>query len=129
MAYEVPDALDFKQRFPAFGCVADATITAAIAETGSFVDETWMEEDYATAILYLAAHFLYQEGALAGSEAGGPGMTSGPVRRVKVGDVETEFAAPAQGSSGDQDLMSTVWGKRFLDLRKRNVPAVLVIDR
>lgn len=134
MPYTLPTATDFKTRFPEFGVVTDALIDLIIAEeTSNFVDETWPEADYQPAIRFLTAHILTKEGEPARTESGGGSgpASSAPVKRAKVGDVETEFAVEASssgsGSTGsDQDFSSTYYGQQFLIIRNRNFQAVAV---
>jgi hypothetical protein len=51
------------------------------------------------------------------------------VKRRKVGDVEVEFATPGS-SSGEGDssgYLATIYGKAFLELLRKNFPAVAVV--
>ena len=100
MAYVPPTAADLKARFPEFTDVSDTLVNLILAEASAQVGETWIERDRKPATLYLAAHMLAMEGEPGRSAGGTGGGTSGPVRRRKVGDVETEFAgfgSPAGG--------------------------------
>jgi hypothetical protein len=128
MPYTPPDAAAVKARFPEFADVADARITAVIEEAMRWVDESWLEADYAPAIRFLTAHMLATEGALVSPSA--PTATSGPVTSDKIGDASTSWAARAgvAGRAGsDADLATTAYGERFLELRSANHPAVVVV--
>lgn len=120
MSHTVPTAAAFKARHVAFATVADGTVDAFLAEASRSVSTEWIEADYADAIMYLAAHLMQEEGAAGGQSSV---AAAGPIKRVKADTVEIEYA----GLFGlDHALGSTVYGRRFLALRDRNVPRVLV---
>ena len=129
MVYVPPTAAELKARFPEFTDVSDTLVNLILAEASAQVGETWLERDRKPATLYLAAHMLAMEGEPARSAGGTGGGTSGPVRRRKVGDVETEFAGfgggAVDGSMSNYGL--TAYGLRFLDLLRKNFPAVAVV--
>lgn len=138
--YTLPDAELFKTRFPAFDNVPDGLVAMLIDEMSDHVDNRWRDKDYQPAILYLVAHRLTLEGepqrsdaaaaAAAGSGAGA--TTSGKIKKVKVDDTETEFfeggrdqvaldATALRNVQGDAlDFSLTPYGRRFLQLRRRN---------
>lgn len=121
MSHAIPSAADFKARHPKFATVADGMVTAMLAEASRSVSTCWAEEDYGDAIMYLAAHLIAEE-----NSAGGPSAASkaGPIKRVKADTVEIEYMG---GVMSDAALGATIYGRRFLELRRRNVPAVLVV--
>jgi len=131
MAYVPPTASDLKQRFPEFTAVSDTLVNLILAEASAQVGETWLERDRKPATLYLAAHMLASEGrdAAAAGVVGGDAVT-GPLKRRKVGDVEAEFAG-VSSSSGDgssaSEYASTAYGLRYLELMRRNFPAVAIV--
>lgn len=121
MAHVVPSLSDFRARHTSFSTVADATVEAMLTEASSYVSECWSETDYGPAILYLAAHMISEEQSAGGATAA---SKAGPIKRVKADTVEIEYMG---GSMSDAALEGTVYGRRFLMLRRRNVPAVLVV--
>lgn len=135
MAYVPPTAADLKARFPEFAPVSDTLVNLILAEAIPQVGETWLERDRFPATLYLAAHMLAMEGEPMRS-IGGSGSTdwmNGPIKRDKVGDVETEFAGfnlgggeGASGASGSEYAL-TRYGQMYLSLLRRNFPAVAVV--
>lgn len=133
MPYEIPTIEQFRTKFPTFSGVPDPTIGAALGEASASVDQSWIEADYQPAILYLAAHILTVDGALfdaLGSGAVGGVIAAGQVAEAKVGDVQVKLAGPAGGSSGAggaSGLRSTGYGLRYLDLLRRNQPAVALV--
>lgn len=117
MAYTVPTADDFRTRFPRFAAVADAPIDALIAEASAHVDDSWLEQDYATAILYLVAHLYQQEQGVAASR--------GTIVSESFGPMSTSYAPTIP--TGGLNFGATEYGRRFQELQSRNFPAVLVV--
>lgn len=127
MPYTAPTAADLKTRFPEFDTIADAMIEAIISENAATMSTSWLEDDYTAAYLSLVAHCLTVEGE-PGRSAGVAGAASGPIKRVKVGDVETEFAsAGVVQSAATYGLSDTPYGQRFLRLRHKSFPATMLI--
>jgi hypothetical protein len=131
MVYTPPTAADLKARFPEFSAVSDTLIDLLLAEAGAQVGETWVERDRKPATLYLAAHLLTMEGEPGRTVSGANGATAatGPMKRRKVGDVETEFAgAGLGGSSGSAaGYDQTIYGQHFARLLRMNFPGVAVV--
>jgi hypothetical protein len=134
MPYALPTAEAFKVKFPTFASVADPTVTAAIAEAGTSVDNTWIEADYQPAILYLAAHIMTLDGVVIaasdlGSAAGA--INAGLVSEMKVGDVAVKLGGSSSSGGGaggsGTGLASTGYGRRYLELLRRNHPAVALV--
>lgn len=121
MAHTVPDAAAFKLRHPSFASVADVTVTAMLAEASRSVSTQWSEADYADAIMYLAAHLIAEENSAGGISAA---SKAGPIERVKADSVEIQYAA---GAKNDGVFDTTVYGRRFKELRKRNAPRAIVV--
>lgn len=115
MAYTIPTAADFKARFTRFAAVADATIDIYITEAANKVDDSWLEQDYATAILYLAAHLYVQE---SGTGADRPGV----ITSESFGPMSVSYAVGSQSNGGYQ---ATEYGRRFAELAALNFPGVV----
>lgn len=130
MAWTPPTVEDFKTRFPVFAAVPEATVQAVLDEAVESVGPSWIERDRTPGVLHLTAHLLAVQGS-AGSGAGGGGAAvTGAIKRRKVGDVETEFAGVAGGAATGGALdsyRSTAYGVRYLELMRRNFPAVAVV--
>lgn len=121
MAHTVPSAAAFKARHTPFAAVADETVTMFLVEASRSVSTSWSEQDYGDAIMYLAAHLMHEEGIAGGQSAV---AAAGPIKRVKADTVEIEYA----GLYGlDAALGTTVYGRRFMELRRRNSPGVLAV--
>jgi hypothetical protein len=122
LPYVLPTAAEFKARFePSFDSLSDAYIDAMIAEAARNVDETWEDLDYQPAIMFLTAHNISEEQSLGGI-IGAPGM----ITSEKLGDAQDTYAA-----NGSIDALSiyggTVYGRRFAQLQRVNVPAVALL--
>lgn len=133
MPYTLPTAAEFKAKFPTFAAVGDPTITLAIIEASASVDTTWIERDYQPAIMYMAAHIMTIDGVvIAGAGMGDAGgvINAGLVSEMKVGDVQVKLAGAAGGSGGAgaaTGMRSTGYGLRYLELLRRNQPAVALV--
>jgi len=124
MSYTVPSAAEFKERHPAFASVADATVNAMLAEASRSVSTCWSADDYADAIMYLAAHLIAEEQSGGGITAA---SKQGAIRRVKADTVEIEYAGRMSWGQLDAIYGSTVYGRRFVALMRRNSPGVAVV--
>jgi hypothetical protein len=122
MSVIVPTATTFKARHPRFASVSDDTVTLYLADAFTYVNDCWNETDATNAVMYLAAHKMIMEGALAPTKVAlGVGNQ---ISRVKAGEVETEFATGAKpdGISGKlwATYGGTFYGQQYLDLAARN---------
>lgn len=118
MAYIKPTPSDLKSRYPAFATVSDATVQSAIDEASRMVDESWTEGDYATAIMLAACHTLASDGCGTSAEAKAVATGTGQFETIRSGQLTlTRGSASTSGSSW---WAGTSWGRRFLDLLRRN---------
>jgi hypothetical protein len=123
MPYIAPTPADIKIRFPELESIADARIAMAIEDAKRLVDQSWHEGDYGIALRYLTAHILVSEGALTGSPA-----HTGAIVSESLGDASFSYASPTEGfEGGSAEFATTVYGKKFLKIRRDNHPAVAVI--
>lgn len=128
--YVQPTPATFKARFPEFTAVSDATIQFALDDAFDQVGDSWLERDRARAQMLLAAHILTMAGEPGRTNTGNNGASTGFVKRRKVGDVETEFGSSGSSSSGGSGASwyaLTSYGLQFLDLLRKNFPAVAVV--
>lgn len=129
MAYVTPTPATFRTRYPEFAPVSDALIQLMIDDAVADVGDTWVEKDRARAQMLLVAHWLTIEGEPERTATGQGAAGTGPIKRDKVGDVETEFATFGSGSQtvGSGTYMQTSYGQEFLALMRRNFPAVAAV--
>lgn len=118
-------ASTLKARFPAFESAEDSQVAACIADAVRRIQDGWREADREEATKLLAAHFLVEEGAVGG---GTSSVSSGQIKRRKIGDAETEWFQDVQseGQSSDGGLSQTIYGKRYLDLVRVNLGGAAV---
>lgn len=131
MAYVIPTAAALKARYAEFSGVPDERVTAYITDATRSVQETWLERDYAPAIMLLAAHLMLSEGAIAVAAGGSSNITTvGAIKSKTVGEVSVTYAGvsgAAGGGSGDAEgFSSTFYGLRFLALRRANFAGPMV---
>lgn len=115
MPYTTPTAAEFKTRFPVFVSEGDDRIDAFLVEAQRSVDDSWLEDDYQPATMYLAAHLLLTENQAAGAAVG----TSGVVKSESFGgEISKTYVT---GSEEDAlGLRGSVYGRRYLELLKKN---------
>lgn len=123
------DAAALKARYPAFAEVADTTVAAVLADAALDIGEGWIPTHVEAATLALAAHRLVEEGALANADiVAEAGASHGALVQMRAGDTELRFAKPSDGEVIEASgYVRTSYGRRFLELRARSFPAVLVI--
>lgn len=118
MAYTLPTPTDFATAFPEFDEIVDAAAAqAAIDLAAMFVDETWIEDDYTTAILYLAAH----NASVALANAQSAGLEK--IEAISIGPLSIKFGKQISSS----ELLSSNYGGIYLSLRRRSHPAIAVV--
>lgn len=129
MAWAAPTPADLKARFPAFAAVPDDVIQDALDEAALQVDGTWVSEaDFRLGRMLLAAHILTMDGHGAGGGGGGAGGAAGQFKRMRSGQLDLERFTAADLGYGDAGVLgSTDYGRRFLDLLGRNIPAVAIV--
>lgn len=118
MAYTPPTVDDFAAAFPEFDEIVDAdAASAALTLAARFVDETWIEDDYATAILYLAAHFASV--GLANAQSAGQEK----IEAISIGPLSIKYGKQISST----DLLSSNYGGVYLSLRRRSHPPIAVV--
>ena len=122
MPYVIPTAAQLKARFPVFDALDDSYADLIIAEASRSVDTSWLEGDYQNAIIHLAAHMMFSEGATGDIDP----ATTGAIVSDKLGDASTTYANHATSSSSS-DYGTTIYGRGYLRLLRLNHPAVAVI--
>ncbi|NTS31270.1 DUF4054 domain-containing protein [Phyllobacterium sp. BT25] len=119
----------FKARYPEFAPVSDALISLVLGESSSVIGDGWLQRDRAQAQMLLAAHKLAMEGEPQRSKGGGVGggTISGAVKRMKVGDVEVEYAGVGGAAGITGGYASSVYGQRYLALMRLSFGGVVAV--
>jgi hypothetical protein len=121
MAYIVPTATEFKDRFPAFVAVEDHMCELALDEASHQVDEKlWTEFNFRLGIMLYAAHLLTLDGFGSSNDAKMVGF-----QLIRSGSLTLQRDTNA--NAGTSDLRSTGFGRRFSNLVRENFPGVLVV--
>jgi len=110
--------MEFKTRYPEFASVAPARIEGALQDAANQMSRKVWNRLYEQGLHALAAHLLYEAGALtpSGNSNGKPvqSVTSRAVAGVSVG-----YSAPDAGFSANHNgYASSSYGKEYLRLRK-----------
>lgn len=97
----------------------DDKLSMYIELAGQTVSATVFEPVYKQAVVYLAAHLLSMDDRA--NSSGGGGGAAGPVIGERAGEVSLNYGFSASGAGsgvGPDGLDSTVYGRRFLALRR-----------
>lgn len=122
MAFTDPTPSDVTQRFPVFAGVETDIIDTALIEAASHADDSWVSEaDFRLGRMLYAAHVLTCDGHGATAEA--ELAQAGYFTHLKSGSLS--LTAPDSGDRGW--LQKTSYGRRYVALRRRSVPAVAVL--
>ena len=122
MPYTPPTAAEFVARFPAFSGVETDVVDTALTEAASHADDTWLlEADFRLARMLMAAHVLSTDGHGTSIEA--ELARAGQFTLYRSGSLTLERRGEAAAGWLDQ----TSYGRRYLALRRRSVPAVAVV--
>jgi hypothetical protein len=127
--YTTPTYEEFITRFPIFEDKEKPTVEALLAEAATQIDNSWVETDYQSAIMYLTAHLLATDNSGEGEEVEIGGANNGVIASESFGPMSVGYATGgASGSLSSSDQYgSTVYGRRFLALLRKNKPAIVAV--
>lgn len=112
----------FRALCPEFEHVEDPVVTIQLTAAAQAHDPNgWGSSVYVQAMCYYAAHVMKQMGVgLADELIAGETGKAGPVINRKAGDLAEGYGAGGRSlaSVADGELMETVYGRRYLQLRK-----------
>ena len=108
MAYTAPTLADFRTRYPAFATVADATVSAWLAD-GDAATGAWPDDPRPRAVMLFAAHNLALQGFGGAIPAGVTSFKSG-----------TFSATVSDGMASRTGLSATSYGRDYLALARSN---------
>ena len=116
---------DLKILLPEFKDVPNDTVTLWITQACCFVDPNYWGDkaDFATCLY--AAHLMIYVGGYDGGQANG-NVSTGPLRRERVGDLEREYGV-STSPNDENALLATNYGRQFIELRKTLVVTPRVI--
>ena len=107
---------DIRAKFPEFKSCDVGIAAEAITEAECNINATAWGALADLGTKYLAAHLI----KLATK---GDSLPGGPPSQLKIGDASASFAVPRGGVFSDPTLMRTVYGMRYLGLRRQIFPS------
>jgi len=117
------DPASFKIRFPEFDSEADVRIQMFIDDAAIVLNGVYWGDKYDLGLHYYAAHLL----TAANSSEAGSTTSKGPVTSRAVDGASVSYANVASENQADDFLASTIYGQRYLALRKTlGVPAYVI---
>jgi hypothetical protein len=116
--YAKPAPSDLIARYPAFADVNTTTIQYWLTDAERFVDDSWIEGDYAAGLMAMAAHNMVLAGL--GTEAAATSELPAGVTSFKSGALSVAFSEGAANDRATGALSSTRYGAEFAMLRRRN---------
>lgn len=121
MAYTAPTYTDFITRFPAFDnqtTYPQAMVEAVLVEATNNIDETWLEQDYAIAIMYQTAHILTMDNAVESASQAGPATF---LQSESFSGMSMSYGKVSDGSLSQSEIWGgSSYGRRYLDLLRKN---------
>lgn len=128
MAVDAPTVDEVLARFPALED-EEELVTALLPEAIRQVNERWSQDDQKPAILYLVAHMVVTERDAGGGVDGG-GVAAGDIASESLGPLSVSYRDTTSGANKYGEYGSTIYGKRFLDIKRRNFggPIVGAVD-
>lgn len=122
--YVIPTVEQFLFLFPEFAGVPNIAFYIQLAS--GFVDEGWVEKDYAMAIALLAAHEMATKGLGTSVDARD---ANSEYRTVRSGQLTlTRYASGERGGDTGSAMSATSYGRRYLGLLALNFSGPVVIS-
>lgn len=120
MAYDKPTPADLKMRYPAFANVDDMTVQFWLTDAERFVDESWMELDYAPALEAVAAHNMLRVNVAGLTVSKIAGLAAKGITQFKSGSFSAQLSDEVVAKIVAGGWESTPYGDDYLVLLRRN---------
>lgn len=120
MAYTKPTPADLKRRYPAFANVSDDDAQFWLTDAERFVDESWMESDYAPALEAVAAHNMLRVNVAGLTVSKIAGLAAKGITQFKSGSFSAQLSDQAVARIVAGGWASTPYGDDYLALLRRN---------
>lgn len=104
----------FRTRFPEFDTVLDAVVNFAIQDAADNMDVSRWSTRYDTGQYFLSAHYV----ALSSAGSNGNSGSVGAVSQASTGPLSVTKNIPMSKTAGDAMLSSTMYGQRYLQLKR-----------
>lgn len=116
--YAKPSFAHLIAKYPAFAAVPPVTVKMWLKDAERTVDTSWIEGDYAAALMALAAHNM-AAGGLGTGAASTAGVPSG-ITSMRSADLSLTFSDKAANNRVTGSLASTIYGAEFAIMLRRN---------
>jgi hypothetical protein len=117
------DPASFKIRFPEFDSVSDARIQLFIDDAVIVLNSVYWGDKYDLGLNYLTAHLL----TLGTKSEAGSSTSVGGIASRAVDGAQVSYNVTPTENQADAELASTIYGQRYLALRKTLGVAASVI--
>ncbi|WGZ35137.1 DUF4054 domain-containing protein [Xylella fastidiosa] len=105
----------FLARYPEFEPLPQDRVEQVIDDARLWLDASRWGHFYPQGLASLAAHFLWSSPSLGADHSAG---AKGAVVSERAGDLQISYAALSSGSASDAWLATSVYGQRYLALRR-----------
>lgn len=115
--YAKPSPAHLIARYPAFAAVPLATIRTWLADAERFVDSSWLEGDYAPALMAKAAWSMAKQGI--GAASGSAALPAG-VTRFRSGAMDVAISDKVAEAAMSGGIAAGIYEAEFCALQRRN---------
>ena len=105
---------DIKNKFPEFTDITDSSIQLLLDEASIFITSKYGKYEDICLSYYVAHNLISQQNANNGDSSPSQALAS-----EAVGSVSTSYANPTINSSDESYYMSTSYGQKYLEFRKK----------
>ena len=102
---------------PEYAALSNATLDIFAAEAEIEISVKAFGKRYPRAVALITAHLIN----MSKRSEDGSSSSSGELKKIKVGDLEREFAVSSADSKSNGSYNLTTYGKEFLRLRKQSL--------
>jgi hypothetical protein len=120
MAYDLPSPSDLIARYPAFTAVDPTTIQYWLTDAQRYVDTSWIEGDYAPALIAHAAYDMARVSVPGLAGAYEAELVAGGVTDFQSASVRLRFSDEAVKAAVAGGYGSNIYGIEYYALLRRN---------
>jgi hypothetical protein len=128
MTWTAPTPSDLQKRFLRFSSVDAGVVQTALDEAARMVDASWLEGDRSMGLMLYACHVLTLDGFEGATGTVPTGVNIDDFASITSGSLSlTRFPRSGSAENSPSDvLVTTQYGRRFLELLKRNQAGIVV---
>lgn len=116
--YDKPTPAHLIAIYPAFAAVSYLTIQTYLTAAEQGVDESWLQPDYAPALMALAAHNMALLNIGAHGEAAGYAQAG--LTRIRSGNFDASFSEAVVGKAAAGGMDATPYGRIYKTMLRRS---------